>query len=201
MASGTDRHLDITFRWHVFRSSSLVSVLFREVFSHPYISFFHLLVNGFSVTSFCTFFDDPFLSLYWWTVSVGEDELKLRQLYSTPSANEPAKGLILVHTVTAKTNDKSKISGRMVSTSVSVIVTASVYSEKTRLKKLMMINIYYCMTGRAIRWNIPYYCMIGRAIWWNILFEIDCIGPTEGRDDAEIENGIFHCIARPKELQ
>ena len=24
-------------------------VLFREVFSHPYISFFHLLVNGFSV--------------------------------------------------------------------------------------------------------------------------------------------------------
>ena len=35
-------HLDITF-------GSLVPVLFREVFSHPYISFFHLLVNGFSV--------------------------------------------------------------------------------------------------------------------------------------------------------
>ena len=31
-------------------SSSLVSLLFREAFSHPYISFFHLLVNGFSVT-------------------------------------------------------------------------------------------------------------------------------------------------------
>ena len=30
-------------------SSSLVPVLFREVFSHPYISLFHLLVNGFSV--------------------------------------------------------------------------------------------------------------------------------------------------------
>ena len=29
--------------------SSLFSVLFREVFNHPYISFFHLLVNGFSV--------------------------------------------------------------------------------------------------------------------------------------------------------
>ena len=28
-------------------SSSLVSVLFRETFSHPYISFFHLLVNSF----------------------------------------------------------------------------------------------------------------------------------------------------------
>ena len=31
-------------------SSSLVPVLFREVFSHPFISFFHLIVNGFSVT-------------------------------------------------------------------------------------------------------------------------------------------------------
>ena len=30
-------------------SSSLVSVLFREAISHPYISFFHLLVNVFSV--------------------------------------------------------------------------------------------------------------------------------------------------------
>ena len=28
----------------------LVSVLFREAISHPYISFFHLLVNGFCVT-------------------------------------------------------------------------------------------------------------------------------------------------------
>ena len=33
----------------VVESSSLVSVLFKEAFSHPYISFFHLLVNGFSV--------------------------------------------------------------------------------------------------------------------------------------------------------
>ena len=34
----------------VVESSSLVSLLFREVISHPYISFFHLLVNDFSVT-------------------------------------------------------------------------------------------------------------------------------------------------------
>ena len=34
----------------LIESSSLVPVLFGEVFSHPYISFFHLLVNGFSVT-------------------------------------------------------------------------------------------------------------------------------------------------------
>ena len=36
-------------RYRVIESSSFVPVLFREVFSHPYISFFHLLVNGFSV--------------------------------------------------------------------------------------------------------------------------------------------------------
>ena len=46
VASGIDRHPDRTeiyFRLQI-QSSSLVSVLFREVFSHPYISFFHLLV-------------------------------------------------------------------------------------------------------------------------------------------------------------
>ena len=50
MSSGADRPLDITFGLQVVESSSLVSVLFREAFSHPYISFFHLLVYGFSVT-------------------------------------------------------------------------------------------------------------------------------------------------------
>ena len=44
VASGADRHLDITFGLQVVESSSLVSVLFREVFNHHYISFFHLLV-------------------------------------------------------------------------------------------------------------------------------------------------------------
>ena len=44
VASGADRLLDIGLQ--VVESSSLVSVLFREVFSHPYI-FFHLFANGF----------------------------------------------------------------------------------------------------------------------------------------------------------
>ena len=35
-------------RYRVIENSSLVPVLFRELFSHPYISLFHLLVNGFS---------------------------------------------------------------------------------------------------------------------------------------------------------
>ena len=37
------------FYSQIIESSSLVSVLFREAISHPYISFFHLLLNGFSV--------------------------------------------------------------------------------------------------------------------------------------------------------
>ena len=54
VASGIDRHPDRTniyfnCKYRVIESSSLASVLFREVFSHPYISFFHLLVSGFCV--------------------------------------------------------------------------------------------------------------------------------------------------------
>ena len=75
VASGADRHLDIFFGLQVVESSSLVSVLFRKVFSHPYISFFSLLLNGFSVTIFHTFFSEPFPALYWWAVSVGWEEL------------------------------------------------------------------------------------------------------------------------------
>ena len=40
-----DRHLDITFGLQVVERSSLVSILFREKFSLPYISYFHLQVN------------------------------------------------------------------------------------------------------------------------------------------------------------
>ena len=58
-ALGADRHLDITFGIQVVKSSSLVPVLFREAFNLLYISFIHLLVNGFYVTSFLDFFADP----------------------------------------------------------------------------------------------------------------------------------------------
>ena len=46
----TEQKFILDCRYRVIESSSLVPILFREVFSHPYISFFHLLVNGFSVT-------------------------------------------------------------------------------------------------------------------------------------------------------
>ena len=57
----------------------------------------------------------------------------------TPSANEPAKNLILVHTVQLKPLIKAQISGRMVSSGISDVAFASVNSEKARLKKLVII--------------------------------------------------------------
>ena len=43
----------------------------------------------------------------------------------------------------AKTNDKAQFSGRMVSSDITDVGFASVYSEKAHLKKLMMMNYYY----------------------------------------------------------
>ena len=40
--------------------------------------------------------------------------------------------------------------------------------------------------------------MTGRAIWGDIPFEIDRIGPTEGKDDTEVENGIFPSLPNPR---
>ena len=44
-----------------------------------------------------------------------------------------------MHTVQLKPMIKVQISGRMASIGISDVVTALVYSEKTRLKKLMLI--------------------------------------------------------------
>ena len=55
------------------------------------------------------------------------------------SANEPVNGLILVHTVKLKLIIKAQISGKLVTSGISDVATASVHSEKTRLKKLIMI--------------------------------------------------------------
>ena len=50
---------------------------------------------------------------------------------STPSAiDEPAKDLIVVHTVQLKPMIKAHFSGRMVSSGISDVVIASVHSEK-----------------------------------------------------------------------
>ena len=49
-------------------------------------------------------------------------------------------GLILIHTVKLKPI-KEQISGKLVTSGVSDAVIASVHSEKTRLKKMIMIII------------------------------------------------------------
>ena len=53
----------------------------------------------------------------------------------TPSANEQAKDIILVHTVQLKPMIKAQI---RISSGISDVVITSVYSQKTRLKKLIM---------------------------------------------------------------
>ena len=135
VASGADRHLDITFGLQKVESSSFISVLFREMFSHPYISFFHILVNGFCVTSFRTVL---------WTTQLpyigGQEGIKMASA-STPSSNEPAKDFNLVNTVTLKPIIKAQIRGNLVSSCTSNVAFASVHSEKTRLKKLLIMII------------------------------------------------------------
>ena len=104
VVSGIDRHLDITFGLHVVDSSSLVSVHFRESFRHPYISFFHLLVNGFAVTNFRTFFEDHTLFLVVGG-NGGRGGLKWRQLTHSQLIN--LQGPHFRSHSRAKTNDKS----------------------------------------------------------------------------------------------
>ena len=53
----------------------------------------------------------------------------------TPSVNE----LTIVHKVKLKPNIKAQISGKLVTSGISDVATASVHSEKTRMKKCMMI--------------------------------------------------------------
>ena len=60
---------------------------------------------------------------------------------SIPSANEQTKYVVLVHTVQQKPMIKAQISGRMIPSSISDVVIVSVYSEKTHLKKMIMIII------------------------------------------------------------
>ena len=71
---------------------------------------------------------------------MGGEELKWRQLKHNQLMS--SQGPHFSPRSTAKTNDKKvQISERMASIGISDVVTASVYSEKTVLKKLMMMKI------------------------------------------------------------
>ena len=61
---------------------------------------------------------------------------------STPSINEPATAFILVHTEKLKPMIKGQISVKLVSSGISHILgSLQYYSDKTRLKKLMIMII------------------------------------------------------------
>ena len=91
------------FYSQIVESSSLVSVLFQEAISHPYIFFFHLLVNVFSVTSFRTFSKNPYLyytgGRYRWAGRIKMVSPKNNQLISSQGPHFSPRS-------TAKTNDK-----------------------------------------------------------------------------------------------
>ena len=67
----------------------------------------------------------------------GRGEIKLLQLAHHQLMNQ--QGPHFNPHSTAKTNDKAHFSGRMVSSGISDVAFASVYSEKSRQKKLMMM--------------------------------------------------------------
>ena len=57
---------------------------------------------------------------------------------STPSANEQAKDVSLLHTVQLKPMLKTQISGRMICSGISYVAITSVYFEKTCLNNLVI---------------------------------------------------------------
>ena len=69
---------------------------------------------------------------------MGGEELKWRQLKQSAVSSQ---GPHFSPAVQLKPTIKVQISGRMASIGISDVVTASVYSEKTRMKKLMKMII------------------------------------------------------------
>ena len=90
------------FYSQIVESSSLVSVLFREAISHPYISFFHLLVNGFSVISNNSspkFVSHPILIIEILSRFTTESHAKLHSAIFSASKGQFGKGSASLHTL------------------------------------------------------------------------------------------------------
>ena len=92
-----------------------------------------------SVTCFCIFFVDPLPSFNWWAVTVGGEELKWCQLAHHHLMSQ--QGPHFSPHSRAKANNKRP---NLVSSGISHVAFASVYYEKTRMKKcwIMIIIIY-----------------------------------------------------------
>ena len=74
----------------------------------------------------CKGFTDPLSTFNWWAVSVGGEELKLPQLahHQLMSRQGP-------HISPHSKAKKAQISGKLVTSDISDVATASVHSEKT----------------------------------------------------------------------
>ena len=81
---------------------------------------------------------------------------------SKQSAKRPANNLILIHIVQLKPMIKAQISGKMVSSGISDEAFVSVYSEKTRLKKLMIILILGYLPLKAYQ----FWLLVLEAVMW-----------------------------------
>ena len=66
-----------------------------------------------------------------------------------------------------------------------VLVSSACITSVKELLYAVIINIYYCTSGRAVQENIR--------------FKAGSIGPIVGRTNTEAENRISSCTARPKE--
>ena len=118
-----------------------MSILIRELFSHPNISTFYLLVN---VTCLRTIFDDP-LPVCYIKVQYRWAGRNINSISQNTISYKASKDLILVHTEQLKTTIKPHSLGRMLSSGTSDVVITSVHTEKTRPKKLMMIIVIMVM--------------------------------------------------------
>ena len=79
---------------------------------------------------------------------MGGEELKWRQLAHHQLMSQ--QGPHFVHTVKLKSIIKAQISGKLVTNGISDVATDSVHSEKTRLKKLIMIIIIITSNRKTI---------------------------------------------------
>ena len=82
---------------------------------------------------------DPLPSFNWWAVSVCGEELKWRNLAHHQLMSQ--EGPHFSPHSKAKANYKSTNLRKLVTSGITDVATASVHSEKTRLKKLIMISI------------------------------------------------------------
>ena len=73
--------------------------------------------------------------------NMGGEELTWHQLAHHQLISQQRPRLILVHTVKLKPIIKAQISGKFVTSGISDVAIASVHSEKTSMKKMIIIII------------------------------------------------------------